>query len=285
MITTNINDLGKKMGKIDLSKKYTTKKALNYATPDVDEERVQEIKLPSEGSVYPADSYLADGKVKLRYMKGRDEDLFSNPEYAKDGVVLDMLVKHLCVDDEFEPNDMILADRLFVIISARIMSLGGEVTVEDITCPACEYEKDQHTFKLENVKETDNLELPQKKHHNRYELELPVTGDKVAIQIPTGHIMRAFREMLESMANKTDRLYTLTSALALVDAPVEDPNNLGQLLAYIDNLPIRDVKEIRKELNRISGVTTASIDYVCENCGHTEDYNVPLDETFFFPEL
>lgn len=285
MKATNINDLGKKLNKTDLSKKFTTKKALNYETPPVDEERVQEINLPSGGAVYPKDSYLADGKVKLRYMRGRDEDLFSNPDYSKEGIVLDMLIKHLCVDDDFEPNDLILADRLFVIISSRIMSLGSDVIVKDLVCPACEYKKESHNFKLEDIKEDNELVLPQTKHQNRYEIQLPVSGDTVAIQIPNGHMMRAFREILESMSSKTDRLYTLTSALSLIDAPVEDPNDLGQLLSYVDNLPIRDVKEIRRELNRIAGVTSAKIDYECDNCGYEDEFNVPLDETFFFPEI
>jgi hypothetical protein len=269
-----------------LGKKFETQRNIKYDTPTIDEnQRVKEIPLPSEGKVYSKDSYLADGTIKFRYMKGRDEDMFSNPDYAKKGTTLNMLLKHLCVDKEFEPNDLTVSDWLYAIVAVRIMNLGQEVMVKDIICPKCGEKNPKHTFELSNIKEGEPIEDPKVKHNNRYELKLPVSGESIAIKILDGHDMRNFTDILGKMNDKTDRLYTLTTALSIIEAPVENSEQLGELLDYVDNLPIRDMKYIRSTLNEISGVVSANIDYECPTCENVVDYTVPTDETFFFPEL
>ena len=50
------------------------------------------IDLPSLGKVYPKDSPLAKGKLELKYMTTREEDILMSENLIKKGVVIDKLL-------------------------------------------------------------------------------------------------------------------------------------------------------------------------------------------------
>ena len=50
------------------------------------------IDLPSEGKVYPSDNQLSSGKVTLKYMTAKEEDILSSQNLIKKGIVLDKLL-------------------------------------------------------------------------------------------------------------------------------------------------------------------------------------------------
>ena len=45
------------------------------------------IELPSKGHFYPVDSPLASGKVEMKYMTAKEEDILTTQSYIKQGVV------------------------------------------------------------------------------------------------------------------------------------------------------------------------------------------------------
>ena len=49
------------------------------------------IDLPSEGKVYSKESPLSSGKLELKYMTTREEDILMSENLIKKGVVIDKL--------------------------------------------------------------------------------------------------------------------------------------------------------------------------------------------------
>ena len=47
------------------------------------------IELPSKGLFYPKDNPLSSGKIEMKYMTAREEDILTTPSLIKQGVVLD----------------------------------------------------------------------------------------------------------------------------------------------------------------------------------------------------
>ena len=47
------------------------------------------IELPSKGLVYSEDNPLSSGKIEMKYMTAKEEDILSNQSYIQKGVVLD----------------------------------------------------------------------------------------------------------------------------------------------------------------------------------------------------
>ena len=51
------------------------------------------VELPSKGLLYPESNPLSSGKIEMKYMTAKEEDILTNQTYIKDGTVLDKLLK------------------------------------------------------------------------------------------------------------------------------------------------------------------------------------------------
>ena len=56
------------------------------------------IDLPSKGYFYPEDSPLSSGQVEIKYMTAKEEDILTSVNLIKKGLVIDMLLQSLIVD-------------------------------------------------------------------------------------------------------------------------------------------------------------------------------------------
>ena len=57
----------------------------------------EEIELPSKGLLYPKDNPLSSGKIEMKYMTAKEEDILTNQNYIKQGVVIDKLLRSLVI--------------------------------------------------------------------------------------------------------------------------------------------------------------------------------------------
>ena len=55
------------------------------------------VDLPSKGLLYPKTNPLSSGKVEMKYMTAKEEDILSNQNYIRQGVVFDKLLRSLIV--------------------------------------------------------------------------------------------------------------------------------------------------------------------------------------------
>ena len=51
------------------------------------------IDLPSEGKLYPKEHPCSDGKIEIKYMTAREEDILTSQNLIKKGVVIDRLLE------------------------------------------------------------------------------------------------------------------------------------------------------------------------------------------------
>ena len=87
------------------------------------------IELPSKGLIYPEDNPLSSGKIEMKYMTAKEEDILSNQSYIQNGTVLDKLLKALIVS-KVNYNDLIVGDKNAVMIAARILGYGKDYKFE-----------------------------------------------------------------------------------------------------------------------------------------------------------
>ena len=85
------------------------------------------IDLPSKGLIYPKDNNLSSGKVEMKYMTAKEEDILTNQSYIEAGTVLDKLLQSLIVSD-IVYNDLITGDKNALLIAARVLGYGSDYT-------------------------------------------------------------------------------------------------------------------------------------------------------------
>ena len=63
------------------------------------------VDLPSGGKVYPKDSPLSNGKIELKYMTAKEEDILTSDNLIKKGVVITKLLDSLILTEGVSSSD------------------------------------------------------------------------------------------------------------------------------------------------------------------------------------
>jgi hypothetical protein len=234
------------------------------------------VELPSKGLVYPPDSPLASGKIEMKYMTAKEEDILTNQNYIKQGVVLDKLLKSLIVSP-IDYDDLILGDKNAVLVSARILGYGkdysfkykGEkVTVDLTTCPLRYLDESQVTLGV-----------------NEFSYTLPASNAQITYKILNNKDEKEIQAELEGY-KKIDKDFTpeLSTRLKHVIQSVNGNTDKKAVREFVDNYMLaRDSKAFRDHL------VATQPDVVMESTitlsdGTEEGVNIPVTINFFWPD-
>jgi hypothetical protein len=155
------------------------------------------VDLPSQGWFYDPTSPLASGKVDIKYMTAREEDILTSQNLIKKGVVLDKLLEALIVSPGVKLDDILTGDKNAIFIAARILAYGKDYKI-----------KFKDPSNGEDVEDTVDLTKLENKEfdfeqHNRgqnlFEFELPYSKRKIHWSMLTHADERTIDQELKSM--------------------------------------------------------------------------------------
>jgi len=237
------------------------------------------IDLPSGGKVYPKDSPLAEGKLELKYMTTKEEDILMSENLIKKGVVIDKLLDSLIVTKGVNQETLILGDKNAVLVAARILAYGPEYTVE-VTNPNNPEQKLEHTF---NLTECPFRELSEKIDYsdNSFDFETPIGKNKIKFRLLTGKEEKLIEKDLEQ-ARKVGYSSDITTRLRYTITEVDGDNTPETISSFSQNMLARDSRVLRSYIQEIS----PDIDMTSEIKigGETVSVSIPLTVTFFWPQ-
>ena len=84
------------------------------------------VELPSKGHFYVNGHPLSSGKVEIKYMTAKEEDILSSENLIRQGVVIDKLLEALIVDKSIKVNDLLTGDKNAIMVATRILAYGKE---------------------------------------------------------------------------------------------------------------------------------------------------------------
>jgi len=84
------------------------------------------VELPSKGLLYSEDSPLSSGKIEMKYMTAKEEDILTNQNYIERGVVIDKLLQALIVDKDIKYSDLLIGDKNALLVAARVLGYGKD---------------------------------------------------------------------------------------------------------------------------------------------------------------
>ena len=85
----------------------------------------EEVELPSRGLLYPDGHPLKSGKIEVKYMTAKEEDILTNQSYIQKGTVLDKLLESVIIT-KVDLKDLLIGDKNAVLIAARILGYGKD---------------------------------------------------------------------------------------------------------------------------------------------------------------
>ena len=233
----------------------------------------EEVELPSKGLLYPKDSPLSSGKVEIKYMTAKEEDILTNQNYIQKGIVLDKLLESVVIS-KINLDDLVIGDKNAVLIATRILGYGKEYSFT--------YGGEQIEIDLTELKnkyfDEDNIT----KGVNEFSYTLPSTSTQITFKLLTGKDEKKIDRELEGLKkinkNATPELstrlkYTITS--------VEGETDTKTIREFVDNaLLARDSRALREYIRSIQ----PDIDLTW-TLDSGEEVSIPMGIGFFWPDL
>jgi hypothetical protein len=250
------------------------------------------IELPSNGLVYPKDNPLSSGKIEMKYMTAKEEDILTTQSYIKDGSVLDRLFKALIVSNgegiQINYSDLVTGDKNAIMIAARVLGYGKDYQVE-ITDPFTN-NKQKETIDLtqfENIEYngSNQVEL----HRNEFEFELPRSKRKITFMAMTEskerkvkHLILANQKQSRKLKDMTSR--DLTTRLKVMILSVDGETEEKVINNFVDNeLFALDSQALRAYINEVIPDVNMTYEFISEETGERRDMLLPMDVGFFWP--
>lgn len=237
----------------------------------------EEVELPSKGLVYPEDSPLASGKVTMKYMTAKEEDIITNQNYISKGTAIDHLLDALIVTPGVKQEDLITGDKNAVLIAARILGYGSTYKFDYLGDTV---EVDLST--LEN-KEIDYSLI--KNRTNEFEFTLPHTKTPITFRILTGKIDKQIEAELRGLRKlNKNSVPEMSTRMKHLIVSVEGDSERKTVRQFVDNnLLARDAKALRDYIAKIQPDIEIKFDY--ENYdGEIVEREIPITSGFFFPD-
>jgi hypothetical protein len=235
------------------------------------------VDLPSRGKLYPPDSPISNGKIEIKYMTAKEEDILTSQNLIKKGLVIDKLLDSLIVTEGITLDDLVIGDKNAIMVAARILAYGPEYPVE-ITDPDTN-EQFTHTF---NLADCPFKETPKDVKSNEFEFELPVSKTKIGYKLLTGKEEQSIIKELESM-NKINPSVSkeITTRLRHVIKSIDGNTDQSTINQFVENMLAKDSLSLRNEIARIS--PDIELIQEVERGGKTVKVAIPVTVEFFWP--
>jgi len=235
------------------------------------------IDLPSRGVVYPKDSPLSEGKIEIKYMTAKEEDILTSQNLIKKGIVVDVLLNSLILTEGITAEDLIIGDKNAVMVASRILAYGPEYEVE-LTNPETD-EKFKHTF---NLTECPFKELPEGVDYsqNLFEMLLPISKKKIQFKLLSGKDEKAIDLQLKK-TKKFGASTEITTRLRHAIVSVDGDDTLAVITTFINNMLSRDSLALRQYIAKIAPDVVLEQDVDME--GELVTVDIPLTTEFFWP--
>jgi len=236
----------------------------------------EEVELPSKGLIYSKDNPLSEGKIEMKYMTAKEEDILTNQNYIKQGVVIDKLLKSLIIT-KINYDDLIVGDKNAILIAARILGYGKDYEFQ--------YKGENVSVDLTELQTRYLDESKMIEDKNEFSYTLPHTNTPITYRILTTRDEKKIEAEIKGL-KKIDKQSSpeLSTRLKYIITSVNGDAENKTIREFVDNYMLaRDSRAFREHIKQTQPDIPMVFDFVGEN-GVEEDAVVPMTAGFLWPD-
>jgi hypothetical protein len=232
------------------------------------------VDLPSKGLIYSSTNPLSSGKVEMKYMTAKEEDILTNQNYISKGTVLDELIKSLIVSD-VKYEDLIVGDKNALLVAARILGYGKEYKFE--------WGGEEYNIDLTTIENKPIDESLFKKGVNEFSFTLPSTGVEIIFKLLTGADEKKINAELEGLKKiNKNASPELSTRLKYMITSVGGNRETKDIRQFVDNqLLARDSRALREYIKEVQ----PDVDLTFFPDGSNSKVSIPVGLSFFWPDI
>ena len=237
------------------------------------------VELPSKGLLCPLENPLSSGKIEMKYMTAREEDILSNQNYIRQGLVFDKLFQSLIVS-KINYDDLTLGDKNAILIAARILGYGKDYQVK---CP-------HPVTGVEEVITIDLAEIKNKevdydlcKNLNEFTFTLPQSKNEVIFKVLTHQDEKQIDTELKGL-KKVNLSADVTTRLKQAIIAVNGSREKKDIREFVDNyLLAADARALRDYMRKATPDLDLTFTFIGSDGYIQEGVDLPIDASFFYP--
>ena len=233
------------------------------------------VDLPSNGLLYPKGSPLSSGKIEIKYMTAKEEDILTSANLIRQGVVVEKLLESLIVDKSIKVDELLIGDKNAVLIASRILAYGKEYEVE--------VEGQKIEVDLTKLKDKKLDESVVTNGANEFEFELPATKRKLTFKMLTSGDEKVIDEEIKGYEKIHGIGYELTTRLKHQIISVDGDSKKASINSFVDNeFLARDSIAFRTHVSEIMPDVDMTSTFT-DSEGNEKEFTVPMTVTFLWP--
>ena len=234
------------------------------------------VELPSKGYFYADGHPLAKGKVEVKYMTAKEEDILTSQNLIQQGTVIDKLLESLVVDKSVKLDDMLIGDKNAIMVSARILGYGKDYQFN--------YDGEEQSVDLSTLEpvKLDFSKFP--KSQNEFNFKLPNSEREITFKLLTGGDEKEIDSEIKAKEKiSKEQSSELTTRLKKIILSVDGKSEKSHINSFVDNEFLsRDSLAFRQYLSSI----TPDVDMttkVVSSTGEEIEVTIPVTLRFFWP--
>ena len=231
------------------------------------------IDLPSQGKLYSEESGLKSGKIEMKYMTAREEDILTNQSYIEKGVVLDKLMKSLIVSP-INYDDLLIGDKNAIMVAARVLGYGKDYSFN--------IRGESHSVDLSLIENKPLHPLVEESESNEFSFTLPYSKNRVTFKLLTHKDEQMISKELEGLKKiNKDNSPELSTRMKYLITSVEDQRESKDIREFVDKyLLARDSRALRDYVKEVQ----PDVDLTFFPEGSSDRINIPIGVNFFWPD-
>jgi hypothetical protein len=238
------------------------------------------LDLPSKGLVYPKDHPLSSGTIEIKYMTAKEEDILSNQNLIKKGVVLDKLFESIIVDKSINPNDITIGDKNAIIVATRLLGYGHEYKMSFYSSKLTK--SVETIIDLSEIK-TKDVDFSLFKNANEFEFTTPLGKNKIKFKLLTHGDENAIEKDITALERLgKDVSADITTRLRYMIISVDGKSEVSHINRFVNGMLAKDSRTFRNYIKSISPDMDMTFTYTHDD-GETEALPITLGVGFFWP--
>ena len=240
----------------------------------------EQVTLPSKGLLYPKESPLAKGEIEMKYMTAKEEDILTNANYIRQGVVIDKLLQSLIVTP-INYDELLVGDKNAILVAARVLGYGKDYTFK-YNSNGQEIEAVVDLSKLDEKKVDETLF---KKGINEFSFSLPKSGNVITFKLLTHGDEKKIDAEIKGLQKINPNATTdVTTRLKHIITSINGDRDQKSIREFVDNYLLAvEARALREYYTRVS--PDIDLKYYPEDADYTgEGITVPVSVNFFWPD-
>ena len=231
------------------------------------------VDLPSKGLLYPEGHPLASGQVEMKYMTAREEDILTNQNYIKQGIVIDKLLQSMIVT-KFDYSDLLVGDKDAIMLAARVLGYGKDYTFT--------YSGEEYTVDLTKCENKPLDEARYTKGTNEFSFTLPNSKIPITFKLLTHGDEKKITAELEGLKKINKNLSPeLSTRLKYIITSVNGNRETKDVRYFVDNaLLAMDSRALRDQISKLQ----PGVDLTFFPSNEESRVSIPIGLSFFWPD-